>query len=60
MPASTTNAPKRQSSAHTGPLDALHLALAGTHCRLCRMWLWVLRRHIERDVPAFYPRRAGR
>ncbi len=56
----TTGALERRTSDHLRPLDSLHNALEAAHCRWCRLWLWILRRHLERDVPAFYPRRAGR
>ncbi len=45
---------------HTRPLDSLIIATEESHCRWCRMWLWILRRHIERDIVPFYPRRDAR
>ena len=48
-----TSAPALHDRAHLRPLDSLHNALEEAHCRWCRAWLWVLRRHLEKDIPVY-------
>ena len=55
-----TTGATRRPSAHTRPLDLLLTVLDEAHGTTCRALLWVLKRHLEKDVPAFDIRRAGR
>ncbi len=43
----------RRSCDHLRPLDSVHNALAEATCRWCKAWLWVLRRHLEKDIPVY-------
>ena len=47
----------RRPSAHLASLDIVITATEQTaaHCAWCKMWLWVLRRHIEKQIPLVTP-----